>query len=455
MDRRRFLQSLAAAAAVPGVTSCGRAAGQAGKLLPDPNSIIELPPGFRYRVVSRTGTRMSDGFRVPARHDGMAAFDGGDGRLRLVCNHECGPWQMHLSAFRDGVGEIPESALARFYDRGEDKSPGVGGTTTTIYNPATGETERQFLSLAGTEINCAGGATPWGSWLSCEEVFSDPGSGANSGVNFFREKRHGYVFEVDAGADGLVQPVPLKAMGRFEHEACAVLNDVVYMTEDRFHSLFYRFIPAVPGNLAAGGKLQALAIRGVPSFRTHNWSSTPDIQPGQSLETEWIDIRDPDPEENAVRLVGAAMGAATFARGEGLCIAGDTLAFTCTIGGAARLGQVFQYKPGPFEATDREAESPGTLSLLAESSEQSLLHNADNITMAPWGDLLACEDTDGHCGLVGIRPDGSQYLIAYAAYNESELAGVCFSPDGETLFVNIQKPGITLAITGDWEKLAS
>ncbi|MEM9334069.1 MAG: alkaline phosphatase PhoX [Pseudomonadota bacterium] len=456
MDRRRFLQSLAAAATMPGLGASSRVAASPGTLRSDPGRIIQLPPGFSYNVVSRRGARMSDGFRVPGLHDGMAAFDDDNGRVRLVCNHECAPWEGHLSAFRDGVGEVPDALKARFYDRGEDKTPGAGCTTTTIYNPASGKTEGQFLSLAGTEINCAGGATPWGSWLSCEETFTSAGTGrSSSGVAFTREQDHGYVFEVPSAFNGLVEPRPLKAMGRFEHEACAVLNDIVYMTEDRYHSLFYRFLPDTPGDLAAGGKLQALAIRGNPSVRTHNWSATPDIEPGDKLAVEWIDIPDPDPTRNEIRLLGARKGAATFARGEGLCVAGDALAFTCTIGGRARLGQVFLYQPSEFEGTARENEAPGTLKLFSESAETSLLRNADNLVEAPWGDLLICEDTSGHCGLVGVRPDGSQYHVAFAAYVASELAGVCFSPDGETLFVNIQKSGLTLAINGDWSRLAS
>ena len=139
-----------------------------------------------------------------------------------------------------------------------------------------------------------------------------------------------------------------------------------------------------------------------------------------------------------------------FARGEGLCAAGGRFAFTCTNGGPARLGQVFTYKPSRHEGTAAEREAPGELELIAESTRASLLHNADNLTMAPWGDLIVCEDTAKNCGLVGIRPDGSQYLLASNAYSNSELAGVCFSPDGQTLFVNIQYPGMTLAISGDW-----
>ena len=133
--------------------------------------------------------------------------------------------------------------------------------------------------------------------------------------------------------------------------------------------------------------------------------------------------------------------------------AGDRFAFTCTIGGPARLGQVFTYTPSPFEGTAREHTAPGSLTLIAEANESSILKNGDNLTIAPWGDMIVCEDTVGevgNCAVVGIRPDGSQYLVANNAYSTSELAGVCFSPDGKILFVNIQYPGMTIAITGPW-----
>ena len=395
---------------------------------------------------------MADGFNVPPAHDGMAAFPGLDGRIVLVCNHEMPPAFPEYSAFGAEFDALPEAVRARVYDHGGGRSPGGGGTTTTVYNPRTGETERQHLSLAGTELNCAGGPTPWGSWLSCEECFEDPGTDFSRGRLVSRDRKHGYVFEVPAGETGLAEPVPIRSMGRFEHEACAVHapTGIVYMTEDRHHSLFYRYIPDVPGRLREGGRLQALAIAGRPAAQLHNWSGEPAIAPGEALATEWIDLDDVDPEENDLRLRGAAAGAATFARGEGLCAAGIAFAFTCTIGGPLRLGQVFQYRPSPREGQPGEAEQPGQLSLIAEAGEDSLLRNADNLTMAPWGDLVVCEDTASHCGLVGIRPDGTQYMLADNVWSNSELAGVCFAPDGKTLFVNIQYPGTTVAITGPW-----
>lgn len=438
-------------AAVPALSARSRASDtRVGPLRPDPGQVLDLPQGYRYTVVSRAGDRMSDGLSVPRAHDGMAAFSRNDGNISLVCNHELEPAYFDHSAFAPAFDGVPAELRARVYDPGRGSTPGAGGTTTTIFNPQTSEVLEQYLSLAGTELNCAGGATPWGSWLSCEEVFKSPGMGWSAARIVHRDQPHGYVFEVPAARKGLVNPIPIRAMGRFEHEAAAVHepSGIVYMTEDRQHSLFYRYIPNVAGKLIQGGRLQALAILDRPSFATHNWSASPDIVPGESLATRWIDLENVDPVENDLRLRGAAAGAATFARGEGLCNAGDRFAFTCTIGGAQRLGQVFSYRPSPYEGLAEESDIPGTLQLVAEANDESLLRNADNLTMAPWGDLIVCEDTSDHCGLVGIRPDGSQYQLADNAYSNSELAGVCFAPDGRTLFVNIQYPGTTLAITG-------
>jgi len=432
--------------------SCRANDSRIGPLRPDAEKILDLPSGFRHRVISRAGEPMSDGLVVPGAHDGMATFRGDDGRIILVRNHEMQTYWPSQSAFGEDFTALPESIRSRFYDRGSETTPALGGTTTSVYNPSTGEVEQQFMSLAGTEINCAGGATPWGSWLSCEECFTRPGTRLQRMRLITREQRHGYVFEVPANATGLVEPQPIKAMGRFEHEACAVHEPtgIVYMTEDRHHSLFYRYLPDTPGRLIDGGKLQALAIIGPSATMTHNWSATPQTPLRQPLRTRWIDLDDVDPDGNTLRLRGAEKGAATFARGEGLCPADDRFAFTCTNGGPARLGQVFTYKPSPFEGKAAETDEPGELMLIAEADEQSLLRNCDNLTMAPWGDLIVCEDTANHCGLVGIRPDGTQYEIADNAYSDSELAGVCFSPDGQTLFVNIQYPGMTVAITGPW-----
>lgn len=456
LNRRRFLQSITAAAAAPAIGCTTRQGVWLDtSLLTDPNGIIDVPNGFSYTVVSRRGESMSDGLPVPGAHDGMAAFDGEDGRIILVRNHELGSYSPHSGPYAEACKQLPEAIKSRFYDFGGEQTPGLGGTTTTIYNPASRETERQFLSLGGTAWNCAGGKTPWGSWLTCEETFEDAGAGlSNAGTPVSRDKRHGYIFEVPASATEVVAAEPLREMGRFEHEAAAVHEPtgIVYLTEDKHFSLFYRFIPNVPGQLHKGGRLQALAIDGQPGQSTHNWESN-DVSLNESLDVHWIDLDDVDGDENDLRLRGAASGAATFARGEGLTVAEDRFAFTCTLGGPAKLGQVFVYKPSAYEGTQREQESAGQLTLIAEANKRSLLNNCDNLTMAPWGDLIICEDTEddtNHCALVGLRPDGRQYLLANNAHSDSELAGVCFSPDGKTMFVNIQYPGMTVAITGPW-----
>ena len=404
-----------------------------------------MHPGFTYTVVSKFGTEMSDGLQMPGAHDGMAAFDDEDGRIRLVCNHELQPEDTYYNSLRDRFSTLAEETRARFYDRGGDRTPGLGGTTTTIYDPATRKTERQFLSLGGTELNCGGGPTPWGSWLSAEECFEWVGDVKHFGMSSARrDQQHGYIFEVSAAENRLSEAVPIRAMGRFEHEACAVdeTTGIVYMTEDRYYSLFYRYVPDKPGDLLAGGKLQALVVDDHPALATHNWAAKPATRIGEPLSAHWITLGDPDPSQDSLRDSGAHRGAATFARGEGLCVAGDRFAFACTIGGPDRLGQIFTYKPTSADA--------GDLELIAESQPGSLLRNADNLTMAPWGDLVVCEDTSSHCGLVGIRPDGSQYAVGDNAHSNSEMAGACFSPNGEILFVNIQYPGMTIAITGDW-----
>lgn len=449
LNRRRFLQSLAIAATSPALATSYRAeSSPLGALRPDPDRILDLPAGFSYRVVSRAGDLMSDGLRVPHAHDGMAAFEGENGRVILVCNHELGPEDGLQNAFGTDRDAIPSFVRERIYDGGEGVTPGNGGTTTTIYDPASGNTVRQHLSLVGTEYNCSGGPTPWGSWLTCEESFRNPGHRGP----YRREKAHGYVFEVPSTATGLIEPQPIKAMGRFEHEAAAVhaATGIVFLTEDKNESLFYRYIPHQPGKLLAGGRLQALAIGNGVSVNTSNGSGEKTIKLGEEMPVRWIDLNNVDGERNDLRLRGAASGATTFMRGEDTCAAGDDFFFTATTGGPASLGQVFRYRVSPFEGKEGETDAAGSLTLVAESNSDSLLRGADNITMAPCGDLMVCEDTASHCGIVGIGPDGVQYAIADNAYTGSELAGICFSPDGNTLFVNIQYPGMTLAITGPW-----
>ncbi|WP_110988188.1 alkaline phosphatase PhoX [Acaryochloris thomasi] len=382
-----------------------------GPLIPDPQGILDLPKGFQYRAFSRTGERMNDGNLVPADHDGMSAFSGPNNTIVLVRNHELSP-----SETPGAVGPKYDSACA-------------GGTTTLTLN-ADRRLLRHHVSLAGTYRNCSGGATPWDSWISCEEDTSTPRS------NPILSRRHGYNFEVPALLTEPVIPEPLVAMGRFYHEAIAVdpSTGIVYQTEDRGDGLLYRFIPHEPGNLKAGGVLEALKIKEKPQANTKVGFALE-----QSMAVEWVRIEDPDPAEDTVRQEGFAKGAAQFSRGEGLCFDGQDLYVCCTSGGKAGLGQVWRYRP---------EEDGGQLTLFVESSGRSQLDYPDNITASSFGDLFVSEDGWGEQFVRGIQRDGKVYDFARNALNTSEFAGVCFATNPLTMFVNIQSPGITLAIWG-------
>jgi len=422
-----------------------------GPLVPDPGNILDLPAGFSYRIFSRTGQEMDDGLLVPGMHDGMAAFPGPDGKTILVRNHELeSPWP-HLSAFGPNLERLSKLDRSKFYDYGQGKTPCLGGTTTVLYDTKTGRVEKQFLSLAGTTRNCAGGPTPWGTWISCEEFTAKPSAEA--------EKAHGFAFEVPATLDPMtpVTPTPLAAMGRFYREAIAVdpASGCVYQSEDLGDGLMYRFIPTEPGRLAAGGRLQALMIRGHKSLDTRNWDRDR-IFIGERFPVEWVELDDPLSPKDDLRYRGFAKGAARFARAEGMWYGRDAVYWCCTNGGKKQKGQIWRYVPSPAEATPGETQQPGTLELFVEPNDGNVLENCDNITVAPWGDLIVCEDEvfpgAGRDFLVGVTPQGKLYKLGRNAMNDSELAGAAFSPDGTTLFVNIQTPGLTLAITGPWNR---
>ena len=409
-----------------------------GNLIADPDGILDLPPGFAYRVFSRTGDLMDDGLFVPGDHDGMAAYPRPDGKTVLVRNHELSADEIEKSPFGTANELVSQVPLEKMFDPG---LPDIGGTTTMVYDTRTGSLESHFLSLAGTLRNCAGGPTPWNSWVTCEESVQKAVDG--------HERDHGYNFDVPADASELVDPVPLIDMGRFYHEAIAVdpKSWIVYQTEDRSDGLIYRFIPNQPGNLAAGGRLQALAIRDMPSVDTRNWERRA-VHVGQALDISWIDIVNVESPEDDLRHQGFSNGAAMFARGEGMWYGNGAIYFACTNGGAARTGQIWRYVPSRLEGTTAEDIYPGQLDLFIEPNNSNLLENADNVTVAPWGDLILCEDGVGVQFLVGVTPEGNLYKFGKNSLNDSEFAGVTFSPDGTTLFVNIQFPGLTLAITG-------
>jgi hypothetical protein len=420
-----------------------------GPLRADPFRVFDLPEGFSYRVVSQAGETMSDGLFVPYKADGMGCFDLGGGQVALIRNHELKPRDTSYGPAgvrSERIGLIDKSLA---YDVTGDM-PLTGGTTTIIYDMNQRRTVSQHLSLTGTIVNCGGGKTPWGTWLSGEENTDGLAAGLS--------RNHGFMFEVSPTATGLQQAVPLTAMGRFQHEAATVdpRTGIVYMTEDSFGrtGLFYRYLPEAPGELVKGGRLQALVIKGQPGADTSNidtrlWNM------GDWVEVEWIDLDNVEAPDDDLRMRGHQRGAANFARGEGIEFGRNELYFTCTSGGASQDGQVMRYVPSPREG--QSDESGGRLQLFFESVDDKVFDYGDNLTIAPWGDIIICEDRYSETErnhLRGITPEGKVYVIGRNVFEgNAELAGATFSPDGRTLFVNIYWPGITLAITGPWETL--
>jgi uncharacterized protein len=419
-----------------------------GPLVPDPAGIMDLPRGFSYTILSRTGDLMSDGHRTPGAPDGAAAFPAqglGRDRVIMVRNHELNP--------ASNKGPFANTATARAFDRTKTYDVGEngampGGTTNLVYNTRTRQVEKSFLSLVGTMVNCAGGPTPWGSWLSCEETVSLAADAKG-------ELDHGWTFEVPANAAGPIDPAPIKALGRFKHEAAAVdpRTGVVYQTEDEGDSLIYRFLPNARGELLKGGRLQVLAIKGARGADTRNWATT-SFATRTRFDVEWLDIEATHNPGKDMRMRGRAAGAAIFARGEGMWFGLDEVYFACTSGGRAKQGQIWRYRPSAREGQSDEARTPGTLELFIENNEATQMQNCDNICISPRGLLVIAEDGGGDNFLRVADRQGRVSTLARnampntSAGGSSELTGCCFSPDGRTMFVSIQVPGITLAIHG-------
>ena len=398
-----------------------------GPLVPDPAGMLDLPRGFSYRLLSSLGNAMTDGCTVPDKADGMGCFSLGNDEIVLIRNHELVP--------ADDAGGV----LAKGFGT-RDGAIVPGGTTSIVLDATTLEVKREFRSLAGTIRNCSGGITPWGSWLTCEEAPTGPGQRFGEGL----AENHGWVFEVPANATGLIDAVPLKAMGRFNHEAACVdpRTGIVYLSEDRDDSVLYRFVPTTPGRLGDGGLLQAMVVEGLSD--TRNWTSA-DMAVGSRHTVRWIDCDDVESPNDDLRSRAAAKGAALVARGEGIHTGTDEIFVCSTNGGQRKLGQILRLVPGT-------GGEPDQIELFFESQSKDQFNYGDNLTVGPNGHLIVCEDqytevVDNH--LRGITPDGRAYTLGRLRI-QTELAGGCFSPDGKWFFVNAYSPTRTLAITGPW-----
>ena len=447
VSRRAFLGlgGMSAAALMLGTKGAlSQTSGSAGygALVPDPGGLIDLPRGFQYRIFSEEGSPLSSGGVVPGDHDGMAAFQGPSrGTAVLVRNHE------------QRVGDPNPLIGANPYD-----PAAPGGTTGIVVNLEDRTEISDYITSSGTLNNCAGGATPWGTWLTCEED---------------RTTGHGFVFEVDPNdPEDELSRTPIRGMGFFSHEAVDIdsATGIAYLTEDDFRgaivgtdqevvedytsneinpatglpgtgsrvSFLYRYIPInmsqEAGALQEGGTLQVLTIDQGPNYNM-------DLAfPDNRFQVVWKDVDPAEPHESAEDLQ-----AARFGRLEGAYFAGGAFWFDDTIGGEARLGQVFRYLPGS-----------NTLELFYEGTEPGNMESPDNVVVTPWGDLWFAEDEaidgDFKNRVMGITPDGQVYPFASCRLNDSEFAGPTFSPDGNTFFVNFQNPGITFAIWGPFRR---
>lgn len=402
-----------------------------GRLVPDPAQLLDLPEGFGYTIVSEAGKPLTgtDGF-IPDRFDGTAFFSL-DNRSFLVRNSE-----------QEIESEYPALAAAQLvYD------PAAEGGTTTVELDADHNVIDEYVSLAGTVDNCAGGLTPWGTWLTCEETDARTG---DAGMT----KDHGFVFEVDPlDPDHNVDPTPLEALGRFPHEAVSIdpTTGVVYLTEDANepHGLLYRATPTTPlggyGSLRDGAVLEALVASLDGAFIA---DLSEIIEVGAMLDIEWVEIPDPLAEEASTRVQVAKVTRSRKLEGTWW---GNDAAYVAASYARIDDGSVEEHD-GQVWKLDPVANTMELVVLFRVNAdpESDTFDGPDNITVAPNGGLILCSDGEGVQHLWTVSPTGEPSMFGRNARDDGEFTGATFSTDGTTLFVNLQEPGVTFAITGPW-----
>lgn len=420
-----------------------RTAAGYGPLVPDPAGILSLPEGFSYQVVALAGsTTLESGEPTPSDPDGTACFGNPNG-FTLVNNHEIG-----------GTEPYGVPALA-----GLTYDPGARGGTTTIEVDKSGKRISEYVSIAGTHNNCAGGRTPWNTWLTCEETEQRAGGAF--------QKNHGYTFEVDAfDRAANADPVPLKFLGRYAHEAVAVQpgNSRIYLTEDANdpHGLYFRWIP--PAGFKGGkGALRALALGpgGDTAGRLQAMSCSDggkhiaDLSeataPGTRYKVSWVDVPDRDAATTSVRKQFTNDQVTRSRKLEGAYWGDGGAYFVASFARATdgsvheHDGQVWFYNP------ENETVTLSTIfKVNPDPTQDTYFDGPDNIVVDPHGGLILAEDGEGIQHLVGVTTGGEAYPLARNDLNDSEFTGPTFSADGKILFANIQDPGYVFAITGPW-----
>ncbi|WP_340684788.1 alkaline phosphatase PhoX [Amycolatopsis coloradensis] len=382
MKRRNFLRAAVVGA---GVTAFGNRLSGAALAAPAQNGPspygalqaadangIQLPAGFTSRVIARSGQKVANtGYTWHSAPDGGAVFADGSGWI-YVSNSEITP----------------------------------GGGASAVKFDASGNITGAHRILANTRQNCAGGKTPWNTWLSCEEIDL------------------GFVYECQPNGPATAA-VQRPAMGKFKHEAAAAdpVRKVVYLTEDTSDGCFYRFVPTTWGNLSAG-TLQVLKA-GTATSGSFTWANVPD----------------PDGSPTATR--NQVSGAKRFSGGEGLHYANDTAWFTTK--GDNRVWQLNLTNNTYELAYDDSLVSPGSAPLTG----------VDNVTGTSSGDLYVAED-GGNMEICIITPnDIVAPFLRINGQSSSEICGPAFTPAGNRLYFSSQRGtsgsssgGITYEVTG-------
>lgn len=457
MDRRTLLQRAAGAGVLllgatdvlgsaPNSAGAPRPAGY-GPLVPDPAGRLALPRGFSYRVVTEAGrTVLESGEPTPGNHDGTGAFRGRRGGTVLVNNHEIGSV---AEAAEDGI--VPVPALA-----GLTYDPGMAGGCTVVETDRDGAPVREHVAVAGTAVNCAGGITPWDTWLTCEEDSTRAGQDG-------AQRDHGYVFEVDpfdraANRD----PQPVRAFGRYDHEAAAVdpRTGDVYLTEDASgpNGLYYRWL-APDGFRGRRGALRRLgptdgvlsAMRCTDERGAHVDDLSRAVEVGTRYAVAWVEVPDRDARTVDTRLQFAD-GDVTRGRklegqwwGDGGAYVVTSFARAEDSPGQPHDGQVWFYDP-----RRRTLELRVRFGVNPTPDVDGPFDGPDNITVSPWGGLVLAEDGQGVQHLVGVAAGGATFPLARNEAGGSEFTGPVHSHDRRVLFANLQSPGAMFAITGPW-----
>ena len=413
--------------------------------------LLALPEGFSYTVLAEAGTTTVGGYRVAGNQDAMGAFARPGGGSTIVCNHEVGGSDDGAVPHLDGL----------VYDRGAK-----GGTSTLVVD-ADNTVREHYTSVAGTVDNCAGGITPWGTWLTCEETDERAGTHEDDGVTYTFDKDHGYVFEVDPTSQAAnvdKAPIPLKFLGRFEHEAAVVEEATgrIYLTEDADepNGLFYRWTPPAGyrqgkgalHTLAADGAVEVGTLEALVAFE-RNGRHVTDLSKATRTNTtytvEWVEVADRDARETPIREQLADDEVTRARKLEGQWWGDGGVYFVASYG-RKDDGSIHEHD-GQVWFFDPRKQTITLTTIFAVNEDGAGVDGPDNITVSPHGGLVLAEDGDGASQLIGVTDQGKAYRLALNLVDDSEWAGPTFNAEGSTLFANIQgDPGRTFAITGPW-----